>query len=109
MHLGSAGWRGFWDRARKVEGGKAFLASADGTRWIEVRDDYGLSDYSDVPWWGKGPTLKLESKAEIDEFFAAIATSEQDMIGSGRFEHMRLSHNWRAKLRLTPVLAVTVH
>ncbi len=90
MHLGSAGWKGFWDRARKVEDGKAYLASADGTRWIEIRDDYNLADYSDVPWWGKGPTLRLESKAEIDEFYAQIAHTEQQIIDSGRFEHMRM-------------------
>lgn len=90
MHLGSAGWKGFWDRARKVEDGRAYLASADGVRWIEVRDDYSLADYSDVPWWGKGPTLRLESKAEIDEFYEQIAHSEQQIIESGRFEHMRM-------------------
>ncbi len=90
MHLGSAGWRGFWDRARKVEDGKALLASADGTRWIEIRDDYGLDDYGDLPWWGEGPTLELESKAEIDDFYAAIAHTEQDILDSGRFKHMRM-------------------
>ncbi len=90
MHFGSAGWKGFWDRARKVEDGKVYLASADGSRWIEIRDDYGLSDYSDVSWWGNGPTLRLESKAEIDDFYAAIAHSEQQIIESGRFEHMKM-------------------
>ena len=88
IHLGSAGWRGFWDRPKKVEDGRAFIASADGARWIEILDDYSLADYSDVPWWGKGPKLRLESKAEIDDFYAAIACSVDDILASGRFEHM---------------------
>ena len=90
MHLGSAGWLGFWDRARKVEDGRAFIRNSDDTAWIEIRDDYSLASYDDVPWWGKGPKLRLESVDEIDEYFAAIPCSVAEIIESGRFEHMRI-------------------
>lgn len=90
IHLGSAAWRGFWNRPRKVQDGEAYIRSADGSRWIKIRDDYSLEDYSDVPWWGRGPTLKLTSKSEIDDYFAAIACTERDIIASGRFEHMSM-------------------
>ena len=90
MHLGSAGWRGFWDRARKVEDGRAFIRSADDTKWIDIRDDYSLADYDDVPWWDKGPKLRLESKDEIDDYFGAQPCTVEEIVESGRFEHMRI-------------------
>ena len=90
MHLGSAAWCGFWDRPRKIVDGQAYIRSADNTRWIRIRDDYNLEDYSDVPWWGSGPTLKLNSKSEIDDYYEAAKSTEQEIIESGRFEHMRM-------------------
>lgn len=90
MHFGSSAWRGFWDRPRKVEEGRAFIRNADDTEWIEIRDDYSLADYDDVPWWDGGPKLRLESEAAIDEYFAAIECSVEKIIESGRFEHMRV-------------------
>jgi len=89
LHLGSAAWRGFWDRPRKVEDGQAYIGSPGG-RWVRIRDDYSLEDYSDVPWWGSGPTLSLTSKSEIDDYFASIACTEEEILESGRFEHMRI-------------------
>lgn len=88
MHLGSAGWRGFWDRQRKVEGNRAFLQSDRG--WVEIREDYSLEDYSDVPWWGSGPVLRLSSKSEIDDYYASTSRTEQEVLDSGRFEHMSI-------------------
>ncbi len=90
MHLGSAAWIGFWDRERKVEGGQAYIRSADGSRRIRIRSDYNLEDYGDVPWWGQGPKLRLESKAAIDDYFAGLWGTEQEIIESGRFRHMEI-------------------
>ncbi|MDH7482856.1 MAG: uroporphyrinogen decarboxylase family protein [Armatimonadota bacterium] len=90
FHLGSAGWRGFWQRARKTEGGRAFISSADASHWIEIKDDYSLADYSDVPWWESSPIPKLESKSEIDDYFAKITVSEQEILESGRFLHISI-------------------
>ena len=86
IHLGSAGWKGFWNRGRKVEDGQAYIQSADGSKWIRIRDDYQL----DIPWVDEGPKLRLDSKSAIDDYFAAIACSEEDILQSGRFEHMKI-------------------
>lgn len=90
MHLGSAGWRGFWHRKRKAEDERAFISSEDGNRWIEIRDDYSLADYGDVLWAKGGPRLRLESKSAIDEYFSAIACTPEDILTAGRFEHMEI-------------------
>lgn len=90
MHLGSAAWCGFWDRPRKVENGETYIRSADGSRWIRIRDDYNLEDYGDVPWWGAGPALRLESKAAIDGYFAAHPSTIEEILACGRFRHMEI-------------------
>ncbi|MDI6828972.1 MAG: uroporphyrinogen decarboxylase family protein, partial [Armatimonadota bacterium] len=90
FHLGSAGWQGLWHRARITEGERAFIASADGSRWIEIKDDYSLTDYSDVPRSANNLIPKLESKSEIDDYFASIATSDEEILASGRFDHLSI-------------------
>ena len=90
IHLGSAAWRGFWDQPRKVDGRRAFIRSTDGKRWIEILDNYLLADYSDVPWAQDAPELRLGSRAEVDDYFAAAQYTEQDILDSGRFEHMEM-------------------
>ena len=89
MHLGSAGWQGFWTRPRRVERDRAFIRSGDGQRWIEIQNDYSLTDYSDIPGWGKSPQLRLESKAAIDDFYKATHSTVEEVISSGRFEHLK--------------------
>ena len=96
IHLGSAGWRGFWNRARKVEDDQAFIRDADDSGlsaeasceggWIRIRDDYQL----DIPWVDEGPKLRLESRSAIDDYFAATECSVDDILRSGRFEHMEI-------------------
>ncbi|MCX6375986.1 MAG: hypothetical protein NTU88_08155, partial [Armatimonadetes bacterium] len=72
------------------EDGQAYIRSADGSKWVRIRDDYQLEDYSDIPWWDGGPKLRLGSKSEIDDYFAAQPCTEREIIESGRFEHMRI-------------------
>ncbi|HET6455209.1 MAG TPA: uroporphyrinogen decarboxylase family protein [Armatimonadota bacterium] len=86
IHLGSAGWKGFWNRPRKVEDGQAFIRNADDSKWIRIRDDYQL----DVPWIDQVPKLRLTSKSEIDDYFAASPCTADDILRSGRFEHMEI-------------------
>jgi uroporphyrinogen-III decarboxylase len=89
IHLGSAGERWFWNRPRRVEGNRAFLRSGDGTRWIEIRDDYSLTDPGDIPPRDNGPPFRLESKAAIDDYYVAIRSTVQDVLHSGRFDHLK--------------------
>ena len=90
LHLGSAGWRGYWNRPRKCNGDNAFIASSDGSKWIEILDDYSLSDYADVHSIEKTPVPSLESMTEIDEYFSAITLTEDQILESGRFEHVAI-------------------
>jgi len=89
IHLGSAGWRGFWTRARRVEGKRAFIRSGDGARWIEIRDDYTLADPGELPSEGAAPRLRLESRAAIDDYYAAMCPSADVILDSGRFDHLK--------------------
>jgi hypothetical protein len=90
MHLGSAPQRRFWARSRRVEGNRAFIRSRDGTQWIEIQDDYSLAaDSSDTPSSGGRPPFSLESKAAIDDYYAAFVSTEDDILKSGRFNHMK--------------------
>jgi hypothetical protein len=87
LHLGSAGRRELWMRPRRVEGDRAFIRSADGRRWIEIRADYTLADDHDDPL-PDGAPLRLESKASIDDYYAATQASVQVILESGRFDHV---------------------
>ena len=72
MHLGSGGGRRYWDRPRRVEGNRAYLRSEDGQGWVEILEDYSLAHDESVPAAPyTGPRLTLDSKAAIDDYFAA--------------------------------------
>ena len=89
MHLGSGASKNWWGRSRKVENNRAFIQSEDGTHWMEILDNYLLAEgetYSKKP----DKKLRLESKAEIDDYFASTAYSEEDILQSGRFEHVSI-------------------
>ncbi len=89
MHLGSAGWRGLWSRPRRVEGRRAFIRSADGRRWIEIRDDYALDDPGEIPSQESLCPFRLDDRRAIDDYYAANQLTVQDVLESGRFEHLR--------------------
>jgi hypothetical protein len=86
IHLGSAGPRELWTSPRRIDGDRVFLRNRDSTRWIEVRDDYTLADEfrseHDTP-------LRLESRAAIDDYYAARPVTVEAVLNSGRFEHLR--------------------
>lgn len=89
VHLGSAGRRELWRRPRCVEGKRAFIRSADGLRWVEIRDDYSLADPNEVSLL-EPPRIRLDSRSAIDEYYAEHQWTVQDVLDSGRFEHVRL-------------------
>jgi hypothetical protein len=92
IHHGSVWSRGFWERPRRVDGDRAFLRSADDQRWLEILDNYVLSvsDHSDGPSAQRpAPPFRLESKAAIDEYYAATRQTVEDVLESGRFAHMQ--------------------
>ena len=89
IHLGSAGERRLWSRRRRVEGNRAFIRSGDGTRWIEIRDDYSLAPGHENPASEHTPPFRLESIAAIDDYYAASSSTVQDDLDSGRFDHLQ--------------------
>ena len=89
LHLGSGADRNWWGRPRRVDGNRAFIRSSDGTRWIEIQDNYILAE-EDQPTRTQNRRLRLESRAEIDDYFAARAHSENKILQSGRFEHVSI-------------------
>lgn len=88
IHLGSAGRREVWQRSRRVEGQRAFIRSSDGARWIEILDDYSLADAADLVA-DPAPAFRLESTTAIDDYYAAVHETVEDILDSGRFEHLK--------------------
>ena len=88
-HLGSAGRRELWTRARRVDGSRAFLRSADDSNWLEIRDDYSLTDDGNNGLRDSAPRLRLDSRSAVDDYYAAMQVTVADILDSGRFEHLR--------------------
>jgi len=90
IHCGSGAGRWGWNRERRVEGKRAFLRSEDGQRWLEIQENYALAPDPAVPAVPyTGPRLTLESKAAIDEYFAADPNTVESILASGTFDHLK--------------------
>ncbi len=90
MHCGSGAGRWSWNRERRVEGKRAFIRSEDGQRWLEIQENYHVAPDPAVPVVPyTGSRLTLESKAAIDEYFAADPETAESIIASGTFDHVK--------------------
>ncbi|MGB9587539.1 MAG: uroporphyrinogen decarboxylase family protein, partial [Armatimonadota bacterium] len=89
MHLGSGADKNWWGQPRKVDGNRAFIQSSDGARWIEIQDNYILAE-ENQPTKTLNRRLRLESRAEIDDYFAARVYSENEILQCGRFDHVSI-------------------
>ncbi len=89
FHCGVGGGRSLYSRERRVEGHRAFVRSADGQRWIEVRDDYRLEPDPAVAETHARLCLTLESKSVVDAFFDASRTTVQDLLAEGVYAHVK--------------------
>lgn len=88
IHVGAGARHEWWNRSRKTFGERAYLQSRDGSRWLEIRDNYYLTEDDTAPASSCQPRLLLESKASIDEFYDSIETSETEVLASGCFDHV---------------------
>ena len=90
IHCGSGAGQWSWNRERRVEGNRAFLRSEDGQRWLEIQENYSLAPDPAVPATPyTGPRLTLESRAAIDEYFAADTDTVESLLASGTFDHLK--------------------
>lgn len=89
MHLGSGADKNWWGQPRRVDGNRVFIRSSDGARWIEIQDNYILAE-EDQPSKTQNRRLRLESRAEIDDYFAGRVYSENEILQCGRFEHVSI-------------------